>query len=76
MVEVTVTDLTTLMDLTHLVDPTGVVVNHHPTDKTIMPTDTSLTQRGVQVAMVLSTATEVLEDVRKSWLSTSSSVDK
>ena len=76
VVEVTDTDLTTRMDLTHLVDPTGAMVNHHPTDRAIMPTDTNLTQRGVQVAMVLSTVTEVLEDVRESWLSTSSSVNK
>tara|TARA_Y100000310_G_C20603264_1_gene774174 strand:- start:1138 stop:1344 length:207 start_codon:yes stop_codon:yes gene_type:complete len=61
---VVVTDLTIRMVTTMLVHPIGVDHNHHLTVSPTMPTDTNPTQRGVQVVMVLSTVTEVLEDVR------------
>jgi hypothetical protein len=66
VVEVTDTDLTTHMVITHLVNPIGVVDNHQVTNKIIMLIDTNLTQRGVQVVTVQSMVTEVLEVVKVS----------
>ena len=64
VVAVVVMDPTIRMVTTMLVHPTGVDHNPHLMVNPTMLTDTSPTQRGVQVVMVLSTVTEVLEDVR------------
>ena len=59
-----VTDHTTVMVTTQVVDHTGVDHNLHHTTKITMHTDTKHTVHGVQVVMDLSTVTEVLEDVK------------
>ena len=51
---------------------TGVDPNHHLIDKEIIPIDTKITVPGVQEAMVLCTAIEVLEGVKVSLLSMNS----
>ena len=59
-----VTDHTIVTVTTHLVDHIMVVGNHLPTDKVTTLTDTNLMLHGVLVETDLSTAIEVLEDVR------------
>jgi|TARA_Y100000033_G_C2696593_1_gene86440 hypothetical protein len=59
-----VTDHTTVMVTIPLVDHTGVVDNHRLMVSQTIPTDTSHTVLGAQVAMDLSMVTEVLEVVK------------
>ena len=68
-----VTDHTIVTVTTHLVDHIMVVDNHPPTDKVTTHIDTNLMLHGVLVETDLSTAIEVLEDVRVlSWSRNSS----
>tara|TARA_Y100000004_G_C8772246_1_gene351234 strand:+ start:224 stop:457 length:234 start_codon:yes stop_codon:yes gene_type:complete len=75
-VEVTDTDLTTLMVTTQVVNHSLVDHNHHHTDRVTIPTDTRIIVLGVLVEMVLSTVTVVLEDVKVLSSSKNFTVDK
>jgi hypothetical protein len=67
MVEVvTVTDRTTVMATTLVDLPIWVDRNHHHTDNLIIPTDTNLTQRGVQAETDPCMATVAREVVKVS----------
>jgi len=71
-----VTDLTTVMATTLAVDLIMEDLNRPHIDKVIIHIDTKTMLPGVQVAMDLSTAIEVLEVVKVLLWSTSFTVDK